>query len=54
MPTEEDDQDGHFFFNHPEKGATPLPRRAQTLLLLFKLDPILPLRGRGGHVGAEG
>ena len=21
MPTEEDDQDGHFFYNHPERGA---------------------------------
>ena len=21
MPTDEDDQDGHFFFNHPEKGG---------------------------------
>jgi len=20
MPTDEDDQDGHFFFNHPERG----------------------------------
>jgi len=21
MPTEEDDQGGHFFYNHPERGA---------------------------------
>jgi len=21
MPTDEDDQDGHFFCNHPERGA---------------------------------
>jgi len=21
MPTDEDDQDGHFFDNHPERGA---------------------------------
>ena len=21
MPTDEEDQDGHFFFNHPERGA---------------------------------
>ena len=21
MPTDEDDQDGHFLFNHPERGA---------------------------------
>ena len=25
MPTDEDDQEGHFFVNHPERGATPLP-----------------------------
>ena len=41
MPTDEDDQDGHFFFNHPERGATPLPRRAQPLLLLFRSNPPL-------------
>jgi len=23
MPTDEDDQDGHFFFNHPERGGYP-------------------------------
>jgi len=23
MPTDEDDQDGHFFYNHPERGAYP-------------------------------
>jgi len=23
MPTDEDDQDGHFFFNHPERGDWP-------------------------------
>ena len=23
MPTDEDDQDGHFFFNHPERGDCP-------------------------------
>ena len=23
MPTDEDDQDGHFFFNHPERGGCP-------------------------------
>ena len=21
MPTDEDDQDGHFFYNHPERGC---------------------------------
>ena len=34
MPTDEDDQDGHFFYNHPERGSTSPPRRAQPLLLL--------------------
>ena len=44
MPTDEDDQDGHFYFNQPERGgATPLPRRAQPLLLLLRSNP--PLRG---------
>ena len=28
MPTDEGDQDGLFFFNHPERGATPLPSAA--------------------------
>ena len=23
MPTDEDDQDGHFLFNHPERGDYP-------------------------------
>ena len=23
MPTDEGDQDGHFFFNHPERGGLP-------------------------------
>jgi len=23
MPTDEGDQDGHFFFNHPERGGDP-------------------------------
>ena len=34
-----DDQDGHFLFNHPERGTNPLPRHAQPLLLLFKSNP---------------
>ena len=46
MPTDEDDQDGHFFFNHPGRGgATPLLRRAQPLFLLFRSNP--PMRGGG-------
>ena len=24
IPTDEDDQDGHFFFNHPERGDHPV------------------------------
>ena len=33
MPTDEDDHDGSFFFNHPERRGTLLPpRRAQPLL----------------------
>jgi len=39
MPTDEDNQDGHFFYYHPERGATSLPRRAQPLLLLFRSNP---------------
>ena len=46
MPTDEDDQEAHFFFNHPERGATPLPRRAQSLLLLFRSDPPLGRVGK--------
>ena len=38
MPTDEDDQDGHFFYNHPE-GLSSLPRRAKPLLLLFRSTP---------------
>jgi len=48
IPTDEDDQDGHFFFNHPERGPTPLPKRAQPLLLLFRFNP--PTEGVGGEV----
>ena len=48
MSTDEDDQDGHFFFNPPEKGATSLPRRAQPLLLLFRSTP--PMGGVGGEI----
>ena len=39
MPTDEDDQDDYFLFNHPEGGTTPLPRHAQPLLLLFRSNP---------------
>ena len=51
MPTDEDDQDGHFFFNHPERWATPLPRCAQPLLLLFRSNP--PMRGGGRKKGEK-
>jgi len=33
MPTDEDDQDGHFFLTTPRGGATPLPRRAPVTAL---------------------
>jgi len=48
MPTDEGDQDDHFFFYHPERGVTPetLPRRAQPLLLLFRSNSP-PHRGGG-------
>ena len=41
MPTDEDDQDGHFFFNHPKRGNYPAAycRHAQPLLLLFRSNP---------------
>ena len=45
MPTDEDDQDGHFFYNHPERGAYSPPRRAQPLLLLSRSNP--PTEGGG-------
>jgi len=49
MPTDEDDQDGHFFFifNHLETGATSPPSRVQPLFLLLKSTPQL-LGGWGG------
>ena len=34
MPTDEDDQDGHFSTTTPRGGPTSPPRRAQPLLLL--------------------
>ena len=51
IPTDEGDQDGLFFFNHPEKGATPLPRQAQPLLLLFTSNP--PLRRGAKKLGVR-
>jgi len=44
MPTDEDDQDGHFFFNHPEKGGLPRCLGARSHCYCC-LDPIPPLRG---------
>jgi len=38
-PTDEDDQAGHFFYDHPERGPTSPPRRAQPLLLLSRSIP---------------
>ena len=44
MPTDEDDQDGHFFYNHPERGGLLRCLGAlKPLLLLFRSNP--PLRG---------
>ena len=41
MPTDdEEDQDGHFFFNHPERGGLLRCLGAQPLLLLFKSSEI--------------
>ena len=40
MPAGEDDHDGNFLFNHPERGGTLLPpRRAQPLLSLPRSNP---------------
>jgi len=48
MPTDEDDQDGHFFYNHPEREG--LLRCLSTRSLRWCcLDPILPLKGGEGR-----
>ena len=40
MPTDEDDHDDNFLFNHPEREGTLLPlRRAQPLLSLPRSNP---------------
>ena len=39
MPTDEDNQDDHLFFNHPKVGATSPPRHTQHPLLLFRSNP---------------
>jgi len=36
MPTDEDDQDGHFFFNHPKYKGGPL-RRLGVRILCYRL-----------------
>ena len=38
MPTDEDDQDGHFFYNHPERGL--LRRLGARSRCFCCLDPI--------------
>jgi len=43
-PTDEDDQHGHFFFNHPEKGGLLRCLGARSHCYCC-LDPIPPLRG---------
>ena len=45
MPTDEDDQDGHFFYNHPERGGL-LRRLGARSRCFCCLDPIPPT-GRG-------
>ena len=54
MPTDEDDQDGHIFSAIPRGGATPLPRRAQPLLLLFRSNPRTRTRTITIPYGTEG
>ena len=46
MPTDEDDQDGHFFYNHPDRGVYGLLRRLGARSPCYCcLDQIHPLRG---------
>ena len=47
MPTDEDDQDGHFFFNHPERGGLIRYLGARSHCYCC-LDPIPPLKGGEG------
>jgi hypothetical protein len=51
MPTDEDDQDGHFLFNHPERGGGLCCRLGTQnrcyLCLVPALDPIPPTEGGG-------
>jgi len=51
-PTDEGNQDGNFFVNHPERGSTSLPRRAQPLLFLSRSNPP-PLRGGAENKARE-
>ena len=46
MPTDEVDQDGHFFFNHPERGGLLRCLGARSHCYCC-LDQIPPLRGGG-------
>ena len=41
MPSDEDDQDGHFFFNHPERGGLPrcLGARSHCYCCLDSIPP---------------
>ena len=49
MPTDEDDQDGHFCFNHPERGGLPRCLGTRSHCCCW-LDPIPPNEGGGGFV----
>ena len=42
MPTDEDDQDGHFLFNHPERGGQLCCRLGTQSRCCHCLDPIPP------------
>jgi len=39
MPTDEDDQDGNFFFNHPERGLLRCLGRAATVIAVWIQSP---------------
>ena len=47
MPTDEDDQDGHFFYNHPERGGYVLSCLGARSPCYCCLDPIPQCGGEG-------
>ena len=46
MPTDEDDQDGQFFFNHPERGDYPAAKARATTFTAVWIHPP-PTEGGG-------